>query len=239
MNSIINQEYFHIILNQFLAIDKDLVPWKLTCTYCYYYQHNIYINYIDVKKCKNVLEYTNVVEIDTNLYLQKTSIYWFRQCECGLTDHIQTSFDLDFLDQDLPHLKTLKMSYMNYPSDTKIGYIISKLTSLEYLDLGINTYVSNYTFKDLTNLKVLYLRNNYNTSDIFNYLPKLETIQIGYDIDINMFYIKPKYVPDYIKKIVQNGYSYECPVKGWQDRDGCEPLYQHEEYSIIIRSERN
>lgn len=239
MNFLIHQEYFHVTLNQFLAIDKDLIPWKLTCNACYYYPHNIHIMHCDVKKCKNVLKNTKIIEIDTRLYLEKTNIYWFIECECGLSNHIITSFDLDFLSQDLPDLKILKMSYMNYSSDIEISSIVSKLTTLEYLDLGINTHLANYCFENLTNLKVLYLRNNCNTSEIFKYLPNLHTVQIGYEIDRNIFYIQPKQIPQYVTKIIEIGYSYECPVRGWQDRDGCEPLYQHEEYILILKPEKN
>lgn len=239
MNTLVNQEFFQIVLNQFLAIDKDLVSWKLTCTYCYDFIHDIHITCIDVKKCKTVLNNTKIVEIDTTMYAHKKNIWWVRPCECGLTDHMSNKFDLDFLDGNLPDLKVLKLSYMNHSSDLRVGAIVAKLTSLEYLDLGINTYVSNYTFKDLSNLKTLYLRNNCNTSEIFDYLPKLGTVQIGYEIDSNMFYIKPDHVPDRISKVIQNGYSYDCPVRGWQARDGCNPLYQHEEYSIILKSKKN
>lgn len=239
MKDLSHKEFFQFILNQFLAIDKDLIPWKLTCSYCYNYPHNIHIKYIDTKKCKNVLENTKIVEIDTNLYLERTYVYFHKQCDCGLGDHIKTSFDIDFLDQDLPYLKTLKLSFMNHSSDLKMGSILSKLTSLTYLDLGINTHVPDYSFRRLKNLKVLYIRNNSNTAGIFHYLPNLHTIQIGYDVDSNICYIKPKHIPDYVSNIIQIGYSYECPINGWEARDGCEPMYQHETYSTIVRPEKN
>lgn len=238
MDQLINQEFFQFVLNQFLAIDKDLIPWKLTSSYCYNYPHYIHIKYSDVKKYNNLIKNTKISEIDTSLYLQKSEIYFYRQCDCGLTKHIRTSFDIDFLDQELPHLKKLTLSYMNHQSDLKMGSILSKLNNLEYLDLGINTYVPNYTFKNLNKLKTLYLRNNCNTAEIFQFLPNLETVQIGYEIESNLFYIKLKHIPAYITKIIQNGYSYNCPMKGWYARDGCEPLYQHEEYSIMIRAEK-
>jgi hypothetical protein len=239
MNKLIFQDFFQIILNDFIVNDRELIPWKLTCLYCYYYIHNINILCIDIKKCKNILNYTKIIEIDTNFYINKTNIYFYKDCECGLSDHILTSFDINFLSQDLQHLKVLKLTHMNYPNDNKLGHLISKLTSLEYLDLGINTYINDYSFKNLKNLKLLYLRNNTNTSSIFRYLPNLKIIQICFDIDSNMYYIDPSEIPSSISKIIQNGYSYDCPINGWKIRDGCEPLYQHEEYSIVIKSEKN
>jgi hypothetical protein len=107
------------------------------------------------------------------------------------------------------------------------------LTSLEFLDLGMYSNITNKGLKKLTNLKILYLRNNWDvTSNIFKYLPNLHTIQIGYETRTESYCsIKPDEIPNSVSSVICFHYEeISCPY----DIE-CDPLYCAEIFYEFIR----
>lgn len=225
MNQLIRNEYFHIILNQFLAIDKDLIPWKLTCKYTYYYIYDIYVN--DVNILGEIIKYINPISINTYKYIYSLPTLGRKLCKCGLNMRLTNVFDFKKFNT-LHNLKELHLCYSPI-TDKHISY----LKNLEFLDLGMHSHVTDKGLKKLTNLKILYLRNNWEvTKEIFKYLTKLHTLQIGYETYSDKYCsVKPDEIPKTINRVICSKYEdIECPYNV-----ECDPLYCIEVSSKIIR----
>lgn len=197
MQHIIGQDYFQIILNSFLIIDKDIIAWKLTCRTCFHYIHNMYIQNINTRLIdwnKINMFVHRVSHISHSIY-QKTRIL-----SIDMTDFVfEEAYDSDYTNDSRQHeystirfnmrifspklnfinnVKKLVIPYFN--CDTITDYHISMLKSLEYLDLGMYNTFHDKAFIGLNNLEILYIRNNKVISKkIFDYLPKLKLIQIS------------------------------------------------------------
>lgn len=224
MNNLVKQEYFQIMLNQFLAIDEDLISWKLTCRYCYYHIHFIYV----MKTVPiHIYKYTIPVVIDTTNYVTSIPTLNRKLCKCCLNMKLINTFNFDNI-TNLSHLKGL---YLNYSAD---DIKLQKLTSLEVLDLGMYNYFTDHSFKKLKQLKVLYLQNNYDiTADIFKYLPNLTTIQIGFDMYSRSYCsIRLNEVPEYVSTVICTYFDdIICPYD-----DECDPLYHIKKYTVYLRT---
>lgn len=228
--SIIEHTFIQVEVCKFL-FDYDLIEWKKTCRFSYYFKHDIIINNINATKNKNVLKNTKIKEIDVNNYVSYPDHLSY-DCICGRSKFRVNNFDLNTFQINISYLKVLKLTFMNQLCDKQLGKLVSRCTSLEYLDLGINTYLPDYCFIALTNIKTLYLRNNYNTKAIFQYLPNLRLLQIASDDENILDYIHPEDVPNYVSYLIQIEYSYDCSMG---QTKLCEPYYPYEKKIIILR----
>lgn len=197
MNDLVKQDFFQFVLNQFLVVDEDLIPWKYTNKSCYYYIHDIHITSMNISYC-DIARFLCPVYIDMEDLLQKQiKIFTF---------HKFHSFD---------HLKYLTIQNIRIPHKQ-----LYNMTLLTYLDIGMNSNVTNKDLKKMINLESLCLGNNCHvTKDIFKYLPKLNMIQIGYDECKNMYCsIHPDDIPDSVQDVICSYYQPPYPMEVYVER---------------------
>lgn len=201
MNSLIGQEFFQLILNQFLVLDEDLIPWKLTCTDCFYHLHKIHIKSLQFEYGSMILDVVDPVEVNTSKHFD-TEEDPDDSC-CGVV-YYHPNFDYRVFNAtyfpNITHL-TLSFTFTHLRDDD-----ISCLTSLVYLDLGLYNSFTDAAIKPLKNLESLFLRNNHRiTTSIFPHLPKLTTLQ--YD-QASRFHVDD--VPESVKIVMTSIYDKIC-----------------------------
>ena len=230
MNQLLNLDYFQLQINRFIFHDNELLKWKYVCRSNYYYKHNIAIKKLKYYVKYHSLKYTNIIEIDTSKYVEKYQLFWTKWCPCKLNSLAISYFDFTKFNYNLKHVKKVILANMYFNNFN----IFNAFYFIEYLDLGMNTHIPDNIFKKVPNLKSLYLRNNYNTKEIFQYLPNLQFLQICYIVDDDIYYINLDDIPEKINTIMVESYSNICPIEGRNDRDGCEPISSYlVDYKIV------
>lgn len=226
MDNIVYQDYFQFILNQFLVFDKDLIPWKLSCTSCYYYPHKVYISNANVSN-SNIAKFLCPTRIDTRKCTQPIPTLGRTLCKCGLNMKLTNTFNFDNF-HSLKYVEELTLDYSPI-TDSQL----SKMTSLRCLDLGTYNNITDEGLKKLTNLEMLFLGNNwYITKDIFNYLSKLRMIQIGYEVPSQLYCsIHLNEIPDHVQEVICDYFDELMCIY----EDDCDPLYLVNKSSEQIR----
>lgn len=221
MNELINRDYFQIILNQFLSIDRELIPWKFVCKKCYYFPHKIHISDLNIYK-NTITKLLIPVSINTKKFICYNLTMGQEICKCCLNTKITNVCRFNSF-HSIKYIKELRLYYSQITNKR-----LSKMKSLEYLDLGTYSNITNKGLKKLKKIKVLFLGNNsYITKNIFRYLPNLHTIQIGFDIQNKSYCsICPEEIPKNISNVICNYYKkVNCRYSL-----NCVPLYSIELY---------
>ena len=168
MNKIINCEFFQQSLNQFIQLDKDIIPWKYTCSFNYYYTHNIRIESFRLRLEYDIIAYINIVSIDTKKYhaiINSDEYEYVYNIKKLTTGNIVLTYPVNFIiDFNLFDHRTFmcisNLTYLSlYVSHPGIyNYHLQYMTNLKYLDIGMNSNITNI---HLPNLETLYTRNNF------------------------------------------------------------------------------
>jgi len=161
MNNLINQHFFHLILNEFITYDSDVIPWKFTCRSIYYYIHVIYIQTYILHCNYYIFPYLKITYVDLTLFYSYDEIpdYTYIEYYNDYTYEfinvnypiLMNYFDYDILSESLTHL------CLYYKNENVTNELLYRLQNLTYLDLGIDSKVTDFT---LPNLERLYLQNN-------------------------------------------------------------------------------
>ncbi len=205
MNDLIKQEYFQNTLNQFISMDEDLIRWKLTCTNCLLYKHDIHIQSDVCNIESSIFNHLNVVDLNLSKFYDTEEDEDSEGANCCIVYYIHPNFDKNLFDVlQLSKLTHLTLGYNTF--DKIVDSDIANFTSLIYLDVGVYSRFSNNAFKKLNKLEILYLNDNVTvTSNVFKYLPKLHTLYISDESDI-----KINNTPDYVINIFEIIYDYVC-----------------------------
>lgn len=198
MNTLIYQDFFQFIINEFILIDHDVIQWKLVCKACFNYIHNVYI-----KKLCNF--------DDSNVYLKKINIV-----SLDLTDHIEKIYDKYYIYVD--HISLFNFDMFKMYNFKNLYYLkldndccdlydehLLYINNLVYLYLGNSKKVTNKGIINNTKLKTLLLgTNSIVDSDIFYYLPNLYSLQISQESPI-----LEKNIPNTVKEVTVLEYVYD------------------------------
>lgn len=204
MNSLVGKDFFESILNQFLVLDKFLIPWKLSNFKSFCYFHKIHFENFQFKVESMLLDVVDPISIDTsNIVECEYKEDTIRGYGCFV--YYRPNFETRIFNRlYLPNITHLTLFFtFHHLEDSHI----SCLTSLIYLDLGMYNYFTNEAVISLKNLKNLFLRNNSRiTAEIFPHLPKLVMLQLKSDSSIRITDI-----PDTVATVITNVYDTACP----------------------------
>jgi hypothetical protein len=182
MNTIIDLPEIQYLINQFIFIDKDLLPWKLTCRTNYYYKHDIVIQHINFPIGHFIYDRANVIKINTENFV-------------NTNDPEEYQFS-SFNYRTLLYINNLKSLYIYSMPRIKNCYL-KHITTLEILHLEDSTCITDDSISKLVNLVELVLGySNFITIKSILKLTKLRTLTISGNYDCHpMYTINPNDVP--------------------------------------------
>ncbi len=220
MNSLVKQQFFQLTLNQFLVLDKDLIPWKLSCVANFEFVHKIHIENFRPVSGTGILDVIDIVKLDLFKHVTYEPEEEPRS-DCAQF-YINSNFDTGLFDHNFGYLTNLTYLKLHFIWEELEDHHIHHLTSLVYLDIGDYNYFTDDAFENLQSLEVLFLRNNRAiSSKVFSFLPNLHTIQISNRSKISIDEI-PETVTsvtvDVYDKLCEHCDFYECIMETKQVR---------------------